>query len=113
MNPAPAEAAGDLESFEMSWDKAAVPLEALERASYALASQLTTAIADAGDAWLTTIYPRDVRNANATPLAHRIRQEVNDQCLRVRISEQTGRIRNLVFALAFSRSGLIDQKPAT
>lgn len=37
-----------------------------------------------------------------------MRQEVTDQTLRVRIAERTDPIRNLVFALAFSRSGLTD-----
>jgi hypothetical protein len=40
-------------------------------------------------------------------LAHMLRAEVIDQTLRVRIARETEPIRNLVFALAFSRTGLV------
>ena len=41
-------------------------------------------------------------------LKHRFRAEVNDQILRVRIAKETEPLRNLVFALAFSRTGLAE-----
>ena len=39
----------------------------------------------------------------ADDLKHRFRLEVNDQILRARIAKETEPLRNLVFALAFSR----------
>lgn len=92
--------------LELSWDKHTVPLEALERAMYALAQQLSGTISDAGDRWATEIYPRSPAGDLAS-LAHRIRQEVTDQALRLKVAEQGAAIRNLVFALAFSRTGLV------
>lgn len=93
------------EAFVMSWDKVTTPLEAIERASYALADQFSGAVSDGGSSWALSVHPRSAR-ANIEALEHRVRQEVNDQALRVRIAERTDPIRNLVFALAFSRSGL-------
>lgn len=93
--------------FTIVWDKTTVALEAIERALYALADQVTGTITDTRDSWSLTAHPR---RATAEPdaLAHRIRQEVNDQNLRVKIAERTDPVRNLVFALAFSRSGLVE-----
>lgn len=106
-NPQPA-----VPPFEMSWDRTTTPLEALERSIYALAEQLTASVSDAGSAWSVTVHPRGPQ-ADPESLAHRLRQEVNDQTLRVRIGERTDPIRNLVFALAFSRSDLAAGNPAT
>jgi His-Xaa-Ser system protein HxsD len=91
--------------IEMSWQKATVPLEAIERALYALAVQLSGEVGDAGDVWVVLVHPRST-NADRESLAHQMRQAVTDQVLRVRIAERTDPVRNLVFALAFSRSGL-------
>jgi His-Xaa-Ser system protein HxsD len=93
-------------SFETRWAKATVPLEALERALYAMADRATGTIQDGGDEWVAEMHPRAVR-ADTASLGHLLRQEVNDQVLRVKIAERTDPIRNLVFALAFSRSGLV------
>ena len=43
--------------------------------------------------------------------AHRMRSEVIDQSLRLRIARETEPLRNLIFALAFSRTGLSDAEP--
>jgi His-Xaa-Ser system protein HxsD len=104
------ESAGSGSTFDLSWDKATVPLEAVERALYALADQLTGAVVDEGASWCLTAHPREP-HADVAALGHRLRQEVNDQTLRVRIAERTDPVRNLVFALAFSRSGLIEGNP--
>jgi His-Xaa-Ser system protein HxsD len=53
------------------------------------------------------LFPRrqDTRDED---LKHRFRAEVNDQILRARIAKETEPLRNLVFALAFSQTGLAD-----
>jgi hypothetical protein len=63
--------------------------------------------------WRLTVYPRTPAADGDTDLPHLIRQTVNDQSLRVRIAERTEPLRNLVFALAFSRSGLVNGKSGT
>ena len=96
--------------IEMSWAKSTTPLEAIERALYALADQLSGATTDDGDDWEVLIHPRSA-SANRDGLAHQMRQEVTDHTLRLRIAERTDPIRNLVFALAFSRSPQSDGAP--
>jgi His-Xaa-Ser system protein HxsD len=94
-------------SLQTRWGKAVVPLEALERALYALADRATGVVDDGDDAWVVTLHPR-AAGAEIASLGHALRQEVNDQVLRVKIAERTDPIRNVVFALAFSRSGLVE-----
>src|SRR6478752_1695889 len=89
--------------IHMSWAQSTTPLEAIERALYALADQLSGAVNDGGHDWEVLIHPRST-SANRDGLAHQMRQEVTDHTLRLRIAERTDPIRNLVFALAFSRS---------
>lgn len=98
-------------AFDTEWAKAVVPLEALERALYALADRATGTIRDAGDVWILELEPR-ASAPDAISLQHRLRQEVNDQSLRVKIAQRTDPVRNLVFAMAFSRSGLVDPPSA-
>jgi His-Xaa-Ser system protein HxsD len=95
-------------SFALQWDKRTVPLEAIERAAYALADQVTGVVTDAEEGWRLDVYCR-APGADLDQLAHRLRQEVNDQALRLKIAERTEPIRNLVFALAYSRSGLVER----
>ena len=97
------------EQFELVWDKATTPLEAIDRALYALADRLTGSVVEADGQWLVALYPRTQQSVDV--LRHRFRQEVNDQVLRVRIAARTDPLRNLVFALAFSRSGLAEAQP--
>lgn len=93
--------------FSMFWSRETVPLEAIERALYELADRVTGEIFPVGDCWRVTLYPRGTEDG-VEDLAARLRQEVTDQTLRLRIAQRTDPIRNVVFALAFSRSGLID-----
>ena len=97
--------AAEAPAITMSWLQQTTPLEAIERALYALADQVTGVVSASVDSWDAEIHPRSA-SADRNTLAHRIRQEVNDQTLRLRIAERTDPIRNLVFAMAFSRSGL-------
>lgn len=98
--------------IEMLWSKATTPLEAIERALYAMADQVSGTTSEAGEDWRVAIYPRS-GIASQDRLEHLVRQEVTDQTLRVRIAERTDPIRNLVFAVAFSRSGLASDSDPT
>jgi His-Xaa-Ser system protein HxsD len=99
--------APDLAVLRSDWSKSTVPLEALDRALYAFADRATGVVDDVGDVWRVELHPRGVV-ADAEVLSHLFRQEVNDQKLRLSIAARTDPIRNLVFALAFSRSGLVE-----
>lgn len=93
--------------FAMWWNRETVPLDAIERALYALADRVTGEIAPHDASWRVNLHARE-HAPDVGQLADRLRQEVTDQTLRVRIAERTDPVRNLIFALAFSRTGLVD-----
>jgi His-Xaa-Ser system protein HxsD len=100
----PADAA---DGIVVMFDQATVDLDALQRSAYAVAAQMTVDIRAAGPDYACTLFPREHAPA-AGELRHRFRAEVNDQILRARIGKETEPLRNLVFALAFSQTGLAD-----
>jgi His-Xaa-Ser system protein HxsD len=57
------------------------------------------------ETWTVSVHARSA-TADPDKLAHLMRQEVTDQTLRMRIAERTDPIRNLIFAVAFSRTDL-------
>jgi His-Xaa-Ser system protein HxsD len=101
-----AEAAGAAE-ITVVFDQATVGLDALQRSAYTLAAELTADIRVRGSDYVCTLFPRTPGVAS-DELKHRFRAEVNDQVLRARIAKATEPLRNLVFALAFSQTGLAE-----
>ena len=104
-----ATAAGEIGAagITLTFDQATVDLDALQRSAYAVAAEMTVDIRVSGADYACTLFPRE-RDTTDDELKHRFRAEVNDQILRVRIAKETEPLRNLVFALAFSRTGLIE-----
>ena len=102
----PGSGAGDGE-ITLAFDQATVDLDALQRSAYAVAAEMTVDIRVSGADYVCTLFPRRAEVA-ADELRHRFRAEINDQILRARIAKETEPLRNLVFALAFSRTGLVD-----
>jgi His-Xaa-Ser system protein HxsD len=101
----------DTGQIQVSFDQSTMSLDALQRAAYALASIMTIDITAVGDRYVCTLYPRE-RAVDPAEMTHRMRTEAIDQTLRLRIGEQTESVRNLVFALAFSQTGLAEEEPA-
>ncbi len=97
-------------AVDLTWDKATVSLEALERALYALADTTTGSIRDDGTRWSTGLVIQHPASRDTQEAIDRLHREVIDQSLRIKIAERTDPLRNLVFAAAFSRSGLVDGK---
>jgi len=93
--------------ISLAFDQATVDLDALQRSAYAVASEMTVDIRVTGTDYSCTLFPRRA-DAAAEEVRHRFRAEVNDQILRARIAKETEPLRNLVFALAFSQTGLIE-----
>ena len=91
----------------LAFDQATVDLDALQRSVYAVAAEMTVDIRVSGADYACTLFPRK-RDTTDEELKHRFRAEVNDQILRVRIAKETEPLRNLVFALAFSQTGLVE-----
>jgi His-Xaa-Ser system protein HxsD len=97
----------DPEAVEISFDRGTTELDALQRAAYAVADLMTVDIRGSGTDYICTLFPRRA-GLDEDALKHRFRAEVIDQALRRRIAKETEPIRNLVFALAFSETGLAD-----
>ena len=106
---AAATGAGAIGAAEITlvFDLATVDLDALQRSVYAVAAEMTVDIRVCGADYVCTLFPRK-HDITDEELKHRFRAEVNDQLLRVRIAKQTEPLRNLVFALAFSQTGLVE-----
>lgn len=100
---------GEISAAEitLAFDQATVNLDALQRSVYALAADMTADIRVSDINYVCTLYPRKP-GAIDDELKHRFRAEVNDQILRIRIAKETEPLRNLIFALAFSQTGLVD-----
>jgi His-Xaa-Ser system protein HxsD len=95
-------------SVEVIFDRMTVELDALQRAAYALAAMMTIDIRQVRDQWVCTLFPIDAA-PDSVLLVSSLRREVLDQTLRLRIGRETEGVRNLILALAFSNTGLIDQ----
>ena len=106
---APGAGAGDIGVGEitLAFEQATVDLDALQRSAYAVAAEMTVDIRVSGGDYTCTLFPRG-RDDDADGLRHRFCVEVNDQILRARVAKETESLRNLVFALAFSQTGLIE-----
>ena len=97
----------DPEATEIRFDGSTTELDALQRAAYAVADLMTVDIRASGTDYICTLFPRSA-GLDEDTLKHRIRAEVIDQALRLKIAKETEPIRNLIFALAFSETGLAD-----
>jgi His-Xaa-Ser system protein HxsD len=86
------------------FDESTVTLDAVQRAAYALAGCATVNVRAVDGGWACDVHPRD--GFEPHEVEHRLRNEVIDQVLRARIAAETEPVRNLVLALAFSRTGL-------
>jgi His-Xaa-Ser system protein HxsD len=89
----------------VTFDQLTVELDALQRAAYAVADLMTVDISASDGQFTCSLFARNPAD-DGPELAHRLRSEVIDQTLRLRIAAQTEPLRNLIFALAFSQTGL-------
>ena len=91
----------------LAFDQATVDLDALQRSAYAVAAEMTVDIRVCSADYVCALFSR-TDDTPGDELKHRFRAEVIDQILRARIAKQTEPLRNLVFALAFSQTGLVE-----
>ena len=96
---------GSAGEITLIFDQATVDLDALQRSVYAVAADMTVDIRLNGTDYVCTLFAR--HPGADDQLKHTFRAEVNDQILRARIAKETEPLRNLVFALAFSQTGLV------
>lgn len=91
----------------MSFDRAGHSVDAIQRAAYRFSDRLSCEIAATEGSVEVRAAVLD-EGADADLLVADFRNEVLDQVLRERIRAETGDVRNLILAVAFSRTGLTD-----
>ena len=89
----------------VSFDSAAHSVDAVQRAAYRFSDRASFEVVDAEGTIAVTVWPKD-EEGDLPALIGELRTEVLDQVLRERIRDETADVRNLVLALAFSRTGL-------
>lgn len=91
--------------MKLSLDPKVYSLDAVQKAAYRFIDRLTIQIEASNDAIMCSISP--VRpGVDITQLLDGFKRELLDQELRLKIKTETEQVRNLILALAFSRSGL-------
>jgi His-Xaa-Ser system protein HxsD len=91
----------------LSFDLVAYSVDSIQRAAYRFSDRMSCEIRTDDQSIEVRASLLD-EEQDADALIAEFRNEVLDQVLRARIREETGDIRNLVLALAFSRTGLAD-----
>jgi His-Xaa-Ser system protein HxsD len=91
----------------LSFDRSTASLDAVQRAVYRLSDRMSCDFSTSDDAFQVVIHPADPE-ADLDRLLGDLRNEVLDQELRERVRAETSDVRNLVLALAFSRTGLAE-----
>lgn len=92
---------------KLSFDRAGYSLDAIQRAAYRFSDRLSCDISGGAETIEVSVHIADGVEEPEAVLAD-FRNEVLDQVLRERIRAETGDVRNLVLALAFSKTGLIE-----
>ena len=83
--------------------------DAIQRAAYRFIDRCSTEVTrDEAGNFLCTLTPFDPSGLSLSALESAFRNEVLDQVLRERIREETAGVRNLIWSLAFSETGLAD-----
>jgi His-Xaa-Ser system protein HxsD len=92
-------------TVELSFDASAHTLDAIQRAAYRFCDRFSIDLRREEDAFICTLFFPDDQTATEGTIAD-FRSEVLDQVLRERIRAETEGTRNLILALAFSKTDL-------
>lgn len=95
----------------LTLDANAHPVDVVQRAAYRFSDVLTVEIARDRDVLTCAVFARDRERDRFEVAVHDLRAEIVDQVLRARIRAETADVRNLILAVAFSRTGLAEPTP--
>ena len=90
----------------LKFDRAAYSIEAAQAAAYRFIDRLTVVVSSTASEVVCEIEPIAGRDVDTPAEVADFKRELLDQQLRTRLKAQTEDVRNLILALAFSRTGL-------
>ena len=96
-----------MSSLRVSFDLEAYSTGSIQRAAYRLSDRASCEIM-VGDGTVEVEITPIGEGSDPDRLAAELRTEALDQVLREQIREETAEVRNLILALAFSRTGLAE-----
>ena len=96
-----------MSSRRVSFDLKAYSTGAVQRAAYRISDRASCEIL-VGDGTLEVELSALAEDSDLDRFVAELRNEALDEVLRERIREETAEVRNLVLALAFSRTGLAE-----
>jgi len=86
--------------------------DAIQRAAYALSDRLSCDVAVEPDRFRCTLHLAEAAEPELDAIVAEFRNEVLDQALRERVRAETHDVRNVILALAFSNTGLVEAADA-
>ena len=92
---------------QLTFDASMHSADAIQRAAYRLSDRLSCDLIAEGDTLRCTLH-LPPESGDVPSVVADFRNEVLDQTLRERIRNETQEVRNLILALAFSNTGLVD-----
>jgi His-Xaa-Ser system protein HxsD len=94
----------------ISFDSSLHSGDAVQRAIYRFSDRLSCDLERDGDAWRCRLHVDTSEAPVADSIVGDFRNEVVDQVLRERIRSETKDVRNLILALAFSQTELMEME---
>jgi His-Xaa-Ser system protein HxsD len=102
----------DVTERTLSFEASAHSADAIQRAVYRLSDLLSCDLERKGELFQCTLHIDSDDDLEVERALGTFRNEVLDQVLRERIRGETAEVRNLILALAFSQTGLVDSADA-
>ena len=97
---------------EISFDARAHSVDAIQRAIYKLSDRLSCDLSVQEGSYRCKVHFAEMAEADVEELLANLRNEVLDETLRERIRSETQETRNLILAIAFANTGLVDSTDA-
>lgn len=102
----------EMSEHRITFDTECYSVDAVERALYRLSDRFASDVAVDEGVLRCTLFLRTEDPEQVAAAISDLRNEVLDETLRARIRDETKEVRNLILALAFSNTGLVDPQDA-
>lgn len=97
---------------EVTFDASMHSADAIQRAVYSLSDRLSCDISAEDELFRCVVHVAEPLAGDVDAIMADLRNAVIDETLRERIRRETEEVRNLILALAFSNTGLVDSANA-